>query len=235
MQNRFNQTLLTSSLNFATRDMLYYPSIAICALDAVFSIRANYCSTVVPKLERFCSLYQIPWQLMNTMPAIENQLKVSEVIKKMNGITGTRLATALDFHQPATTTKDINKKILKTEAFIRFINTLAVNGIETYQDLNGVTRETEEELRETLKKIPGQRVSVDYFFMLTGDIKMVKVDRHIENFTKKATGVQNLSHKQIVDLYRNGAVFLQEHGYPDMNPRHLDHIVWEYQKKNKKV
>lgn len=233
MQNSFNQSLLTSGLNFSTRDMLYYPSIAICALDAVFSIRANYCSTVVSRLEKFCRLYQIPWQLMNTMPAIDNQLKVSEVIKRMNGITGTRLASALDFHQPATTTKDVNKKILKTEAFIRFINTLAVNGIETYQDLNALRREMEEDLRETLKRIPGQRVSVDYFFMLTGDSNMVKVDRHIERFARNATGIDNLNHNEIVNLFRNGSVFLQQNGYPDMNPRHLDHIVWEYQKKYK--
>ena len=235
MQKKFNQALLTTNLNFATRDMLYYSSVAVSALDAVLSIRADYCKTIKIRLEKFCKLYNITWKTYKVIPSKKRQITVSEVYRRMNGITADILAKSLKFEQPATTTKNNNKRIKKTEAFLRFIKILIRYGIDTYQDIINVIKKGGFcELEQELKEIPGQKVSVDYFFMLASKSDTVKVDRHIRKFALDVTGEKYLKNKQIVDLFRNGAAFLMQNGYPEMTPRYLDHIVWEYQKKNKK-
>lgn len=56
-----------------------------------------------------------------------------------------------------------------------------------------------------------------------------KVDRHIRAFATKATGHANLTDNQIKSLFRFAAEELSK-DYPEMTPRHLDHIVWVYQR-----
>lgn len=81
-------------------DMAYYNSVALCALDAVFSIRTKY-STVEKILNRFCEHYQIPLmsETPHTMPDANHQLKISEIVEKMGNINSEELAAIVHNRQ----------------------------------------------------------------------------------------------------------------------------------------
>ncbi len=208
-------------------DMAYYHCVALCALDAVFSIRTNY-STVIKVLERFCKNYSIP--LMATpsdkMPSTDNQLTVSELTSKMGNITGAQLATILHNHQ--LTSARGNNRILKADAFLQYLDVFKKYGVNTFQDVN-IAFEKDDSLKNELKRIPGQNVSVDYFFMLAGDENGVKVDQHIRSFAEQAVG-RSLSNDEIKALFVEEVKLLRADGYPNMTVRHLDHIVWNWQR-----
>jgi hypothetical protein len=65
--------------------------------------------------------------------------------------------------------------------------------------------------------------------MLAGDHNGVKVDTHLQRFIKDALG-KYLKTEETIELFRQAADYYRQNGYPDMTPRHLDHIVWSWQK-----
>lgn len=207
-------------------DMMYYSSVALCAFDAVFSIRAKYDSVVSPLIDRFCKFVGVKRTASDpySMPSVEDQVPVSVLRDKMEHYTAEELADKLENHQ-LTSTKG---GILKTEAFLEYLEVFRKYGVDTYQDVNRLA-DTTPEFEQDLRSIKGQNVSVDYFFMLAGDVDGVKVDTLLRNFVKDAVG-KELGKEEIKSLFRSAAEYYRQHGYPDMTARHLDHIVWTWQR-----
>lgn len=207
-------------------DMEYYSCVGLCALDAVFSIQARYYSVVSPLLDRFCDLAKIVRTAPDShkLPSVEEQVKISDLVKRLEGYDGDRLAKALKNKQKTSS----RNGILKAEAFLEYLKVFQRFGIETFQDVNRLCEESDD-LKNALKSIKGQNVAVDYFFMLAGDEDGVKVDTLLTRFSETAVG-HPLTKEQIKTLFRNAVEYYREHGYPDMTARHLDHIVWTWQK-----
>lgn len=160
------------------------------------------------------------------MPALDRQMTVSELVELMGDISADDLAAIVQNHQ--WTTARGRNRILKAEAFLRYIEVFRSHNIDTFQDVNAAFEEGDS-LKNALKSIPGQNVAVDYFFMLAGDENGVKVDTHIRNFAEAAVG-HPLSNDEIKRLFSKEVTYLRQHGYPDMTVRHLDHIVWSWQR-----
>ena len=210
-------------------DMEYYSCVALCALDAVFSIRANYYAVVKPIVERFCKQYDIENIKApdpHKIPSESEQLKVSALRKKLKDVTPEQLAAVVKNRQ-RTSTKN---GILKAEAFLRYLDVFEEYKIETYQDVNKAYEENSE-FEKVLKDIPGQNVAVDYFFMLAGDEDGVKVDTHLTRFAENAVG-HKLSREEIKQLFAGAVDYYRKNGYPNMTARHLDHIVWSWQRRH---
>ena len=210
-----------------TPDMGYYSSLALCAFDVVFSIRARFESVVSPLIDRLCRMVEIPRQLENpyVLPSLEQQIKVSDFVQRLHCESPEELANRLNNHQRTSATSGI----LKTEAFLLYLEVFSILSVETYQDAftDGHPRRW---LEEMLRTIPGQNVSVDYFFMLAGNENDVKVDVWIRRFVKEAVGRDDLTPLQIKELFRDATEYYRNNGYPDMTVRHLDHIIWNWQK-----
>lgn len=207
--------------------MKYYSSLALCALDAILSIRLNYDRHVVPAIKHMCSLIGIDMLAFNpyVMPNAEQQITVSDfkrtlIEKNLWDVDGLR--TVIGNYKTAG-----SSQIYKAEAFIKFVNTLTKYKIETFQDLNSCA--DQDALERELRSIKGQKVAVDYFFMLAGELNDVKVDMHLTRFAQEATGVNHLSLSQIKNLFIEAAAFLTAKGI-SMTPRRLDHIVWNWQR-----
>lgn len=208
-------------------DMRYYSCVALCALDAVFSIRTRYEPVVINLLHRFCAQYRINHLFApnpHQMPVRDQQLTLSELRRRMMGVTGGALSEILQNRQRTST----RNGILKAEAFMRYLDVMNDYHIDTYQDLNEVVRERPG-FEGRLRQIPGQNVSVDYFFMLAGNENAVKVDTHIRRFAEGAIG-RDLNDQEIRQLFADAVTFYRRNGYPTMTARHLDHIVWSWQK-----
>lgn len=207
-------------------DMEYYSCVALCAFDAVFSIRSGYNSVVSPLVDRFCVLLDIPRRAANphSIPSQEEQVSVSVLRDKLRGYTSQSLADALHNHQRTSS----RNGILKTEAFLQYLEVFRRFKVDKYQDVNRLANENPA-FEQALRNIKGQYVAVDYFFMLAGDEDDVKVDTHLRNFVRDAVG-RDLTPEQIKTLFREAVVHYRQNGYPDMTARHLDHIVWTWQR-----
>lgn len=206
------------------KDMRYYSSVALCALDAVFSIRARYYAVVSPLVDRACSLLNIPrfYMCANRMPSEEGQITVSDFKSKLNCTDPNELAELLNNRQRTST----KSGILKADAFIRYLDVFTDLKVNTYQDVNRKV----DEINPRLRQIPGQNVSVDYFFMLAGNTDDVKVDKRINSFVYDAIG-RNVPPEQVKDLFRSAVQYYRKGCYPYLTVRMLDHTVWSWQRK----
>ena len=206
-------------------DMEYYSCVGLCAIDAVFSIQTRYNSVVSPLIDRFCTLIDIPRRARNphTLPT-NDQITITNLIHKLEGFTPESLAAAINNHQRTSS----RSGILKADAFLRYLQVFQQFEADTYQDVNRLLEE-KPEFEAAIRQIPGQNVSVDYFFMLAGDTDGVKVDTHLRRFVRNAVG-RDLTTSEIKKLFRQAVIHYRLNGYPQMTARHLDHIVWSWQK-----
>ena len=223
MQITFNE-FCRKHLDLNERDMLYYSSLPLCALDAVLSIRLNYNKHVIPALSSFCNRFdlEMPAENSTEIPAINDQISVDEFVNRVRneGLWGDNLSTIIGNFRTAG-----SNTILKSTAFVTFVNILTTRHINTYQDLNSLSSQDKLHLEHELKQIRGQKVAVDYFFMLAGEKNMVKVDTWLTQFAKLATNQPSLTNQQIVSLFVNAAKALSTNTNP-ISPRRLDHIAW---------
>lgn len=231
MQDHFNaycREHLFNNDQLIVGDMLYYPSLALCALDAVMSIRLDYHRQVVPVLENVCNAVNIPFILTPTIPPVGQQVRVSDFVLRLENLglwTVDDLRGLIHNYMTAG-----SRQIYKADAFIQFIQMIQDAGVETYQDLNGLDDVVRHQLEINLKTILGQKVSVDYFFMLAGEPFMVKVDTWLRRFSQEATGVNDLTNQDIVDLFCSAAEILSAENNQIITPRHLDHAAWTYKR-----
>lgn len=65
--------------------------------------------------------------------------------------------------------------------------------------------------------------------MLAGSKDQVKPDRMIARFIEDAIGYK-VKGQEAVDLIVNATEILISKGYTQLNPRHLDNIIWNYQR-----
>ena len=206
-------------------DMEYYSCVGLCALDAVFSIQSRYNSVVSPLIDRFCDLIGIPRRANDphTLPT-DGQITITELTNRLEGFTPDFLAEAINNRQRTSS----KSGILKADAFLRYLQVFQQFGVDTYQDVNRLVEENPA-FEAAIRQIPGQNVAVDYFFMLAGDTDGVKVDTHHRRFVRNAVG-RDLPADEVKELFRQAVQYYRQHGYPQMTARHLDHIVWSWQK-----
>ena len=100
--------------------------------------------------------------------------------------------------------------------------------VEYLQDVGRIIGN--EEFESRFKSIPGQTsgISLRYFYMLAGSDDYVKPDRMVDRFLlsvlNKKLSVEEM-HQAIV-----GAVKILADDYPNLTPRLLDNLIWEYQR-----
>lgn len=86
------------------------------------------------------------------------------------------------------------------------------------------------ELQRAISAIPGQGsgISLQYFWMLAGSDGLIKPDRMVLRFLAESLG-RPVHTEEALRLVA-GAVAELKARYPDMTPRLLDHMIWEYQR-----
>ena len=212
-------------LDFGIDDMKYYSCLPLCALDAVFSIGVKY-TGVSRTVDNFCKEYGISREAKNPyrLPSTANQKTVGQVLEMLRNVSPEDLAAIIRNRQ-RTSSKN---GILKTAAFIQWLDILESYGIQTYQDFHKHWSDCN--LENNLRSVRGQKsgISTDYFYMLAGKTTEVKVDRHITSFVCEALEKQNVSATTIKALFREAVKDLTPE-HPGLTVRRLDYIVWAYQ------
>ena len=107
------------NLDFGVTDMRYYSSVALCAFDAIFSIRSNYEATVRPTIKRFCKLIGVPREAPNpyAIPTVDEQISVSDLARRIEGCDASSLLIK---------SKIIHEQTLKPIPFSRHKHLLSI-------------------------------------------------------------------------------------------------------------
>ena len=221
------------NLNLNEQDQYeqYFSSVSICAFDAIYSINSNY-KAVQNALHKFCEHFNLTLQhpKIGEIPPKDKQYSNSVILDKIKNIDPKKLAS--DIFENKQRTSSTNG-ILKAEAGIQFLKILNNFNIEFYQDIPKLIDNTafESEIRNIRGQ--GSGISLKYFFMLTGSKDLIKPDRMVISFINDAIE-KTLSPENALILVKETVKELNKKGYPNLSPRHLDNLMWNFQRiKNK--
>ena len=202
-------------LDFSIGDPPGYLSAPICALDAVFSVGIRY-TVVVSSVYRFCNLLHVDFE--------RTTITTSEVLRIMDEISDEDMANQyLTKHRTST-----RNGILKATAFRMFLQIMKKYHVETCNDIHKIAGENTFE--NEIRNIPGQSsgITLDYLYILSGMKDYVKDDRHIQNYINSVFPHNNFDHCDRIKLIRETAQIMSKNLHPNLTPRHLDHIIWNY-------
>lgn len=215
--------------NVHLNDEYRYYSLPICILDAVFSIGVRYSSTE-NTVKRYCDYYKIPRLRETTQAFPEENIQhgVSEFRKNIESNGFDKFASMILCNRQRTSAQN---GILKAEAVYRWAVIFEKYGIETFQDL--ISKGLCKEAKEEILKIPGQKsgISLNYFFMLSGEDSLCKPDRHILSYLSEVLK-ENVQVDEAQTILTDAVSILKE-TYPQLSVRLLDYTIWNHMSSRK--
>ncbi len=199
-------------------DSYNYQSLAVCIIDCVYSLRAQYESTTKKVVERYVSKY-----MEGNVNSSENQL--NDLIKHIEE------SGAEAFAKDVLQNQQKSGGVLKSEVCLNLARYLRYLHINTMDDFKKF--ECPELLEIVIRAVKGiGDAATNYLFMLAGDPNRCKPDTHIHHCVCDACGV-DLSNEDIQSLFKN-AVDTMSNEYPSLTVSMLDGIIWrKYQIANK--
>jgi uncharacterized protein (DUF4415 family) len=206
------------------RDEYYYASLPLCVVDAVFSISANYSSTM-HVVRRVCDYFSIPQIDTGRTANLSEQFSIDQFLDAFDSYGLEKMTIEVFQNRQRTSTTN---GILKSESVFRFCNVLKEFGVNTFGDLYKILGNMDFESK--IRQIPGQTsgISLRYFFMLIGDDSYIKPDRMIDRFIVSAIG-KSLSADDSQKLITSSMKTLRLN-FPQLSPRLIDNLIWSYQR-----
>lgn len=203
-------------VEFKLGDEFSYTSLALCVVDAVFSIGVKY-GAVKNTIRRLVDKF-----------GGTDRLTVNDLLKAYEhyGVDG--MANDILENRQRTSTKN---GILKADALQRFCQVLANFGVNQFDDVDKVIANTEFE--KAIKNIPGQRsgISLVYFYILAGAKDYIKPDRMIQ---RRLSAILN---RKVKERECQGLIFgaslILEKEYPKIRACYLDHLIWKHESGSK--
>ncbi|MDQ1088532.1 hypothetical protein [Siphonobacter sp. SORGH_AS_1065] len=205
----------------------YYAHLPLCVIDSVFSMGVKYESVrnVVTRIKGF--FHNTTYREFGSEPkSTADQISITEFRRKLANQTPEELATHVYGNKQRTSSQN---GILKAEAVNLFLEVLVKYEVDYFQDVTKLIGNGD--FKKDIKRIPGQAsgICLSYFFMLAGNDTLIKPDRMVEAFLEGIVGRKcTLTESQ--NLLAEASNLLCEQGY-EMNPRLLDNVIWNYQRK----
>jgi hypothetical protein len=213
----------------------FYAHLGLCITDAVYSINALYDPTTKNVVARYCSSFRLNMirePITEDYPQPGSQQSIDDFYGTLSEHDPDTLARDLFQNRQRTSTG--RSGILKAEAVVRFAQTLLNNGVNYFQDLSTTGNG---HIEDEIRRIPGQGsgVCLDYFSMLAGNSNLLKPDRMIKRFLGSVLGFdeKHFSNELAIELLTG--VHQQVVSSQNITLRHFDHLVWDYQRKQKTV
>lgn len=190
-----------------------YSSLVLCIIDAIFSIGVTYTSTR-NTVQRFMEYFDT-----------QTNLSVRGFVQLYQEHSIEFMADNVFQNKQRTSTRN---GILKAEAILRVAEVLLKYDVNHIEDINSVVNQAEFET--DFKAVRGQSsgISLRYFYMLAGVKDEIKPDRmiiqYISSCLERRVKVDEC-HSLLVNVCNQLNL-----GYPDLTPRHLDSLIWNYQR-----
>lgn len=214
-------------LDFSTKlnNEFYYSSLVFCVIDAVFSMGTHY-SGAEKAVKNYAEKYNLS-RYNTENPQTEH--RISDFIHNCDTMGDFELLAETVFRNRQRTSS--TNGMLKAEACYDVAKVLKEHNIETFTDFRNMSAETEKKVVAEIKQVKGQGsgIMIDYLFMLAGDENKFKPDRHLLSFISDTLEDNN----EISELFKSAHQILKDK-HPDLTIRHLDYLIWNYQRKAKK-
>ena len=196
-----------------------YKSLAVCIIDCVYSLRAQYESTTKKVVARYADKY-----LKGDINSSKD--KLTDLIKHIEEAGGTEV-----FAKDVLVNQQKSGGVLKSEVCLNLAKYLRYLHINTMDDFKNF--ECPKLLEIVIRAVKGVGdAGTNYLFMLAGDPNRCKPDMHIHHCVRDACGV-DLNNEEIQTLFRD-AVTTMSTEYPTLTVSMLDGIIWrKYQIANK--
>ncbi len=207
----------------------YYNSIVFCLIDAIFSIGARY-ACARNAVRRYCERFDLLPIHFDAGAAPLDSHTVTDYFSNIKPYGGPDFGAQPIFGNLQRVSPD-NDAPRKAAAVYEAACVLKKHGINSLKDIKGRLGKLEE-LERDFRSVPGQGsgVSFNYFLMLAGDDKVMKIDRWLQRFADDATSPKrNRNAKELYVDYLAVCGALNESGYPHLTPRLLDYRIWEYE------
>jgi len=191
-------------------------SLALCVLDAVWSLGSTYKTVVFPILDR----YGDHRRAQGAAPEKDSGVDLIRVFDEVGGPRG--FADKIGNHRPAHTKPGAP---MKAASVRQAAQVLAQHGVTTTADLVAAVALPHQPLKAAWHRVPGNGVaSWRYLLMLAGD-EHIKPDRMVHRFVANALGAEErgLTMVRAADALAASAV------HQEVGLRVLDHTVWLYQ------
>lgn len=217
--------------NATLSESYFYQSLPLCVIDSVYSIGANYTSTL-NTVETYCRHKELRRHRNDdSYPNTCSQLSISEFCADLEAHSIKDRANLLFRNNQRTSTTGAS--IPKAEAVLRFSIVLRDFGVDYFQDLDIVR--SSQEFEDSVKSIPGQRsgISLRYFWMLTGSDEYIKPDRMIFRFIESALQ-RKIDIIEAETLVKDAASLLKLSS-PTVTARLLDHMIWQHERARSRV
>lgn len=194
-----------------------YKSLSVCIIDCVYSLRANY-KTTVKVVERYAEKYM-------DGDCNKSGDTLSKFIERIEAVSPEKFAKSVFMNSQK------SGGILKSAICLKLAKYLKTVGIETIDDFN---RFPERELLELIvRSVKGVRdAGMNYLFMLAGDDNRCKPDVHIHRCIKDACGM-DVSDKECQIIFSEAVAELKN-DYPKLTVKGLDSIIWNKNQKRQK-
>lgn len=204
----------------------FYASLPHCVIDAVYSIGVRY-EGVQNVVRRYCNYFDVSQvrPSREELPSRPEQQPLSDLVRNME-VLGIERFTRHIFQNSQRTSSQSG--ILKSDAVFRFARVLSSHSIDFFQDISSHIDDTD--LERELRNIPGQSsgISIDYFFMLAGDGRLIKPDRHVLGFLRRVLS-RTCGIEEARSLLSNACVTLRPR-FPQLTPRVLDYVIWSHER-----
>lgn len=202
-----------------------YRHLPLCLVDAIFSIGVRYTSTR-KTVERLCAVVGAHKSSVASSTG-GREFTISDLLSLYSQHSLEDITTKVfDNRQRTSATSGI----LKSEAVLRAAKLMAKFGINSMADAGHIDDPVFE---AEFCEIPGQKsgISLRYLRMLVGSENEIKPDRQIIRFIAAATGREpkvDECHPLLVEVCR-----ALSSEYPNLKPRTLDNLIWQYQSRNR--
>lgn len=188
-----------------------YNSLAVCVIDCVYSLRAQYESTTKKVVARYADKY-----MEGDVNSSKDQL--GDLVKHIEEVGG-----AEAFAKDVLDNQQKSGGVLKSEVCLNLAKYLRYLHINTMTDFKNF--ECPELLEIVIRAVKGVGdAGTNYLFMLAGDPSRCKPDTHIHRFVHDACKA-DLSNEDIQDLFKDAVTKLSSE-YPTLTVSMLDGIIW---------
>lgn len=203
---------------------VFYKSLPICIIDAVFSIGVKY-KSVENAEKAFIDYFNL--DISREYPIV-NEYTINDFIRDMDSFDSFEEAAKTGFNNMQRTSS-VNG-ILKAEACYHVAEVFKKHNINTLDDFNKYVNK--DALDADILNVRGQSsgIMLKYLYMLAGNANEVKPDRHMVNFMKKVFPNLTMSardHALIKEIITETVSELHLK-YPQLTERFLDLLIWEH-------
>jgi hypothetical protein len=224
------QEIGTAKLGAAKPDDAFpYAAVALCIIDAIFSIQATY-ETTWKTVCRWATRHK--WELCRWRAQQERQEHTTTDFLRLMEPYEDRFdeIAKREFRNEQKIPAGAKTEITKAEAVIRFARVLQQFGIETLDEALKIGRSGK--VRSEIEKIPGHGPGViyNYFLMMVGWEDAVKADGMITRFVGDSLGRKSPADPQRSEILVRTASRILITEFPNLTPSLLDNVIWRYQR-----